>query len=227
MKKVLYGLYIIIIIGIIISIVNSDIFSSKNAAAIAAGEKIYNKQCLICHGESGKGEGKNAGTAINNQNYLNTVSDKDIFNSVKFGREGTAMPSYGPRLSDEELKNVVAFVRNWQSKEIEFDVPKTISGDVVNGEKLYNVYCINCHGEAGAGKVKMGTALSNPQYLKYTTDKQIWIATAYGREDTRMAPTLKGLDGVRQLKLDEITDIVSYIRTLKPKENTNNDYLEP
>jgi mono/diheme cytochrome c family protein len=217
MKKILYGIYIVIIIGIIICIVNSDIFSSKNGEAIAAGEKIYNKQCLICHGENGKGEGKNAGTAINNQQYLNAFSDNDIFNSVKFGREGTGMPSYGPRLSDEELNNVVAYIRNWQSQEIKFEVPKTIAGNIVNGEKLYNIYCINCHGEAGGGKLKMGTALANPQYLKYTTDKQIWISTAYGRDGTRMAPTLKGLDGVRQLKEEEITDIVTYIRSLESR----------
>jgi mono/diheme cytochrome c family protein len=217
MKKVLYGLYSIIIIGIIICIINSDVFSSKNAEAITAGEEIYNKQCLICHGENGKGEGKNAGTSINNQNYLNSVSDKDIYNSVKFGREGTGMPSYGPRMTEADLNNVVAYIRNWQSEEIDFDVPKTIAGNVVNGEKLYNVYCISCHGEAGAGKLKMGTALANPQYLKYTTDKQIWIGTAYGREDTRMAPTLKGLEGVRQLEAEDITDIVTYIRSLEAK----------
>jgi mono/diheme cytochrome c family protein len=217
MKKLLYGLYIIIIIGIIICIINSGIFSSENAKAVAAGEKVYQKQCLICHGDNGKGEGKNAGTALNNQQYLNTVSDKDIFNSVKFGREGTGMPNYGPRLSEDELNNVVAFIRNWQSEEIEFEVPKTIAGNLVNGEKLYNLYCINCHGEAGAGKLKMGTALSNPQYLKYTTDKQIWIGTAYGRDDTRMAASLKGLDGVRQLKEKEISDIVTYIRSLEGK----------
>ncbi len=217
MKKVLYGLYSIIIIGIIICIINSDVFSSKNAEAITAGEEIYNKQCLICHGENGKGEGKNAGTSINNQNYLNSVSDKDIYNSVKFGREGTGMPSYGPRMSEADLNNVVTYIRNWQSEEIDFDVPKTIAGNVVNGEKLYNVYCISCHGDAGAGKLKMGTALANPQYLKYTTDKQIWIGTAYGREDTRMASTLKGLEGVRQLGAEDITDIVTYIRSLEAK----------
>ena len=217
MKKILYGLYVIIIIGIVVCIVNSDIFSSEKAKSIAAGEKVYNKQCLICHGENGKGEGKNAGTAINNQNYLNSVSDIDIYNSVKIGREGTGMPSYGPRLSEKDLNNVVAFVRNWQSEEMDFDVPESIAGDVVNGEKLYNVYCINCHGEAGAGKLKMGTALSNPQYLKYTTDKQIWISTAYGREETRMAPTLKGLSGVRQLEEDDVSDIVTYIRSLEAK----------
>jgi mono/diheme cytochrome c family protein len=217
MKKILYGLYIVIIIGIIICIVNSDIFTRKNSEAIAAGEKIYNKQCLICHGENGKGEGKNAGTAINNQQYLSAFSDIDIFNSVKFGREGTGMPSYGPRLSEDELNNVVAYIRNWQSEEIDFEVPKTIAGNIVNGEKLYNLYCINCHGEAGSGKLKMGTALSNPQFLKFTTDKQIWIGTAYGRDDTRMAASLKGLDGVRQLEKEEITDIVTYIRSLEAK----------
>ena len=127
------------------------------------------------------------------------------------------MPSYGLRLSEDELNNVVTYIRNWQTEEIQFDVPKTVAGDVVNGEKLYNVYCMNCHGEGGSGKLKMGTALSNSQYLKYTTDKQIWISTAYGRDDTRMAATLKGLNGVRQLKKEEITDIVTYIRSLEAK----------
>lgn len=215
MKKILYGLYIVIIIGTIICITNSDLFNSKQSEAVAAGEKVYNQQCLICHGETGKGEGKNAGTAINNQHYLNTFSDKDIYNSIKFGREGTEMPAYGQSLSEKELSNVVAFIRNWQTKELEFDVPRTISGNVENGEKQYSLYCLSCHGEAGAGKLKMGTALSNPQFLKYTTDKQIWIGTAYGREETRMGPSLKGLYGARQLKKEDISDIITYIRTLE------------
>ncbi len=104
-----------------------------------------------------------------------------------------------------------------KQKEINFDVPKTLSGNPENGKKVYNLYCHNCHGEAGAGMLKMGPALSNHQYLKYTTDKQIWISTAYGREETRMGPSLKGLEGVRQLKKAEITDIVSISRTIKHK----------
>lgn len=217
MKKILYGLYMTIIIGIIICLINSDIFNSEKAQAVAAGEQIYQKQCLICHGETGRGEGKNAGTAINNQNYLSTVSNKDIFNSIKYGRENTVMPSYGPRLSDVEINNLVMYIKDWQTKEIDFDVPKKIAGNPENGEKLYELYCLSCHGESGAGKLKMGTALSNPQYLKYTTDQQIWIATAYGREDTRMGASLKGLDGVRQLKKEEISDIIMYIRSINNK----------
>ncbi|WHY76031.1 c-type cytochrome [Neobacillus sp. WH10] len=227
MKKILIGFYILIIIGIIVCISNSDIFPKKNSKAIAAGEKVYNKNCLVCHGETGKGEGINAGTALNNQKFLNTVSDKDLFNYVKYGREGTGMPAYGPRLSDKDINNLVAFMRDWQTEEKDYAAPKTISGNPERGEKQYNLYCLNCHGEAGAGKLKMGTVLANPQYLKYTTNKQIWLSTAYGREETRMGPSLKGLDGARQLSKEEISDIVSYIRTLKPKTETPNDYLKP
>jgi cytochrome c oxidase cbb3-type subunit III len=217
MKKILIGFYVLIIIGIFVCISNSDIFDSKKSEAIAAGEKLYIKNCIFCHGETGKGEGSKTGTALNSQNFLSSVSDKDLYNYVKYGREGTVMPAYGPRLSDRDLQNLVAFMRDWQTEVIELDVSKTIFGDPDRGKAQYNLYCLNCHGEAGAGKYKMGTALSNPQYLKFTTDKQIWIETAYGREETRMGPSLKGLDGARQLKEKDITDIVTYIRSLEKK----------
>lgn len=227
MKKILIGSYILIIIGIIFILGNSSLFNSEKSKAIAAGEKVYNKNCLLCHGDTGKGEGKNAGTAINNQNFLSTVTDNDLYNYVKYGREGTGMPAYGPRISEKDLNNLVAFIRNWQNKTIKFDVPNTISGNPEQGMKRYNVYCVNCHGEFGEGKLKMGSALSNPQFLKYTTDKQIWITTAYGREETRMGPSLKGLDGVRQLSKEDINDIIAYVRSIKPLEKKIENQLKP
>ena len=117
MKKTLISCYILIIIGIIFAISNTPIFGSSNSKAVSAGEKVYNKNCLICHGETGKGEGAKAGTALNNQIFLNSVSDKDLYNYVKYGREGTGMPAYGPRLSEKELQTVVAYMRNWQSED--------------------------------------------------------------------------------------------------------------
>src|SRR4051812_829430 len=104
MKKILFGFYALVIIGIIVCISNSNIFGKENSQAVTAGERVYNKNCLICHGDTGKGEGEKAGTALNNQNFLNSVTDKNIYNYIKFGREGTGMPAYGPRLSQTELK---------------------------------------------------------------------------------------------------------------------------
>jgi mono/diheme cytochrome c family protein len=217
MKKILIGIYILVTVGIIIVISNSSLLTKKDHKAIEAGEKIYQQQCFACHGENGKGEGAKEGTAINNQYFLNTYSDKDIFNQVKYGREGTVMPAYGSNLSEEDLNNVVAFIRNWQKKSIEMDSPEKISGNLENGRKKYELFCATCHGIDGAGKKKMGTVLTSPQKSLYTTDEQLWKSTAYGREETRMGPSLKGLDGVRQLSESDITDIVSYIKTLPGK----------
>jgi cytochrome c oxidase cbb3-type subunit III len=216
MKKVLIGSYLVIVISIL-AVLGFDSLkaNSKTGKAITAGETVYNEQCLACHGASGKGEGAKAGTAINNQYFLNTVSDEDMYHNVKYGREKTTMPGFGSMISEKDLRNVVAFMRNWQTDEITLTAPKSISGNIKNGKRLYNLYCLNCHGEAGAGKLNMGTSLSSPQYLKYTTDKQIWITTAYGREDTRMGPSLKGKEGVRQLKKSEITDVVTYVRSFQ------------
>ncbi|MDP4105509.1 MAG: c-type cytochrome [Bacillota bacterium] len=215
MKKVLIGLYLIIIVGIFILLLSNDLQEKKNKV-VSAGEKIFEQQCITCHGETGKGEGPKTGTALNNQHFLNTSSDNDLKNYIRYGRTGTEMPSY-QSLSNKDLNNLVAYIRNWQTENIALSAPKDIRGNVQNGIRLYKTYCLTCHGENAAGMQKMGPSLSNTEYLKYTSDKQIWITTAFGREDTRMGPSLKGQEGVRQLKENDITDIVSYIRSLQKK----------
>lgn len=217
MRKILIGSYILVMFIVIFAISNGELIDGKKSKAVAAGEKLYLQYCLACHGETGKGEGKRAGTAINNQHFLSSVSDEDLYNYVKFGRKDTDMHAYGTSLSDEDIHKLVVFIRHWQTEKISFEAPNVIAGDPDQGRGKYNLYCLSCHGEAGEGKIKMGTALANPQYLKYTSDRQIWITTAYGREETRMGPSLKGLEGARQLKKQDISDIVSYIRSLEHK----------
>lgn len=218
MKKILIGLYLLIIIAVIVLLARNHFSVNKDNQAISAGEKLYTKQlCALCHGKNGEGGGSNAGTALNNQNFLNTFSDSDLFNAIKYGRLGTAMPDFGPRMSDKDIHNLVTYIRNWQTEEIKLTAPKVIAGNPANGKRLYQLYCQTCHGKNGTGMLKMGPALANPQFLKYTSDQQIWISAAYGRENTRMGPSLKGEDGVRQLTKEEISDVVTYIRSLQEK----------
>jgi cytochrome c oxidase cbb3-type subunit III len=215
-KKILIGIYLVITLVIVFLLVQLNPKEEKDTVAIEAGEKLYTQMCAACHGSTGLGEGALQGTALNNQQFLNSVTNKDLYNYVKFGREGTLMPDY-QFLSDEQINQLVVFMRDWQTETISLKAPETISGDIENGKRVYGLYCLSCHGIDGVGKKKMGTALSNPQYLQYTTDKQIWIGTAYGRDHTRMAASLKGLDGVRQLSKTEITDVITYIRSLEKK----------
>lgn len=218
MKKVLIGLYLIAVVGIFTLLFFNNFKFNKDDKAISAGEKVYSGQCITCHGNTGKGEGAKTGTALNNQHFLNSVSDKDLMNYIKFGRTGTEMSGYQSIIAAKDLKNLVAYIRDWQTEEIKLPVPKKISGNVKNGARIYKLYCQTCHGENAAGMPEMGPSLSNTEYLKYTTNQQIWISTAYGRENTRMGSSLKGLDGVRQLTESDITDIVSYIRSLGKKQ---------
>jgi cytochrome c oxidase cbb3-type subunit III len=215
-KKILIGIYIVVTLGIIFLLFQLNPMEKKDLVAIEAGEKLYMQMCASCHGNTGLGEGAKQGTALNNQQFLNTVSNQDLYHYVKYGRKGTIMPDY-EFLSDEQLNQLVAFMRDWQTEKIHFESPETIDGDSENGERIYGLYCLSCHGVDGVGKKKMGTALSNPQYLKYTTDQQIWISTAYGRDKTRMAASLEGLEGVRQLSKDEITDVITFIRSFENK----------
>ncbi|WP_174734165.1 c-type cytochrome [Mesobacillus harenae] len=217
MRRIVIGFAAVVLIG-----AAAAVFFSKNNAQLSVevqeGEKLYRQHCVSCHGLTGQGEGAHSGTSLNNQQFLNSVSDEDLFNYVKYGRVKAMMPEYESILADEEIKKVVVFMRGWQSEQLELEAPAVLDGNPTTGERLYNLYCLTCHGESGQGINKMGTALANGDYLKYTTDKQIWISTAYGRENTRMGPSLKGQDGVRQLSEQDITDIVSFLRSFETNQ---------
>ncbi|PLR99901.1 c-type cytochrome [Bacillus sp. T33-2] len=213
MRKLLIGFAVFATIVIIAFLSHPAEFRSKEElASINQGQKLYTQLCSACHGQSGKGEGKLAGTAINNQHFLSTFSDKDIHNQIKFGRREGSMPEYGSILTDKQLDSLVSFIRSWQTKPLELEAPTALDGNPSNGKRLYSLYCSNCHGNTGSGLKSTGSALAHPNFLKYTNDEQIWISVAYGRQETRMGPSLKGLDGVRQLEKQQISDITTYIR---------------
>ncbi|WP_404329244.1 c-type cytochrome [Mesobacillus maritimus] len=225
MKKTLvaFGAIVLFIIVLMIGL-NFDKPSKEEQAFIENGEKLYNQLCLACHGENGKGEGELPGTALNNQHFLNTYADGDLYNQIKDGRFEARMPEYGSILSETEINQLVSFIRSWQTETLKLEAPTAFDGDPLNGGKLYDLYCANCHGITGSGLNGTAIALGNPDFQRHTTDEQIWISAANGREETRMGPSLKGLSGVRQLSEQQITDIVSYIRKeLGFKYNPNED----
>jgi mono/diheme cytochrome c family protein len=85
--------------------------------AVDVGEKIYVKNCSACHGDTGK-------TAVWARNGLNPpprdftspealgmLSRKRMIDAVTDGRPGTGMMPFKKRLSDEEIAEVVKFIR--------------------------------------------------------------------------------------------------------------------
>ncbi len=89
------------------------------------GRILYETHCAICHGPAGKGDGAGAKVIrqsmrdFSNPAAMRGVEDRFLFEIIKkgssqFGRSN-AMPSWGMKLSDEEIHAVVAHIRTLTS----------------------------------------------------------------------------------------------------------------
>ncbi len=95
----------------------------NDALARAKGKAIFKKTCVACHGENGEGI-ENLGKDWTQSDFIATSSDEELVEFLKVGRTlddpksaGNAiMPPKGgdPTLTDEDLLNVVKFMRTLQ-----------------------------------------------------------------------------------------------------------------
>ena len=81
------------------------------------GQKVYKENCAVCHGENGNGA-RWTQTTLNPspRNFTDpavwdSLTRERMITSVTHGRPGTAMMPFNTRLSDEEIKAVVAYIR--------------------------------------------------------------------------------------------------------------------
>ncbi len=81
----------------------------------AAGAQIFQSNCAPCHGPQGHGDGP-AGTALDpapkNLAELNKIATDDyLFWRVSKGRPGSAMAPWNGVLSEEQIWQLVSFIR--------------------------------------------------------------------------------------------------------------------
>ena len=82
--------------------------------SIAAGQKIYSKTCLMCHGKSGDADGPavielNIHPARLSDPQLETESDGSLFWKITTGKK--PMPAFGRRLSETDRWNLINYIR--------------------------------------------------------------------------------------------------------------------
>jgi mono/diheme cytochrome c family protein len=83
-----------------------------SAAHAQAAAATYKAKCASCHGADGKG-GTPAAKALGVRDFgsdeVTKMSDPDLAAIVTTGKN--KMPAYGKTLKDEEIKGLVAYVR--------------------------------------------------------------------------------------------------------------------
>jgi len=174
----------------------------------ATGLKLYRSRCTVCHGENGEGK---IGPSINNQAVLSVVSDEFLHDTIVRGRPGTAMPAWR-QLSSEDVADVIAFLRSWQTQPAKELPALRVQGDRQNGELLYTGACASCHGPHAEGA--LGPQLANAVFLDTVDDALLVQWISFGRSGTQMRPHLRGQQGNADLSRSQIEDIVTYLRSL-------------
>lgn len=90
---------------------------SAFGADMANAKKIYADKCLKCHGETGKGDGPKADTLetkardYTNKKEMAKFTDADLIKVTKDGKK--PMPGYATKLSDQEIADVIAYIRTF------------------------------------------------------------------------------------------------------------------
>lgn len=80
------------------------------------GKGLYEVHCLRCHGTEGRGDGPQARALSDSPaNFQSPTvkmkSDAQWLTTIDFGRGGTPMHSLYGRLTEQEMRAVVAYVR--------------------------------------------------------------------------------------------------------------------
>lgn len=92
---------------------------AMSEASAQEGERMFVARCSGCHGRKADGKGPNSldilprPRNLRNTAFVNSVADKRLFDSILYGVQGTAMPSwidYG--LSNTDVGNLVNFIRS-------------------------------------------------------------------------------------------------------------------
>ena len=87
---------------------------AKSDASTKAGMAIYTKNCASCHGKAGLGDGVKARALKNSPGDFSkpefqSLSDGDVFYKTKTGRD--EMPKYEGKLTDDDIWNIVNYMR--------------------------------------------------------------------------------------------------------------------
>jgi len=91
-------------------------FPNGLAGDVDRGHKLYEQNCVACHGTKGDGEGPRAyfnkpkPRNFQHEASRHTLNRPRIFNSVRMGLTGSVMPAWSKALSDQQIADVGEYV---------------------------------------------------------------------------------------------------------------------
>ena len=97
----------LLMILLTLSLVPATVGFAQDAAA------LYKSKCAVCHATDGAGDttmGKKLGVKDFRSPDVSKMTDAELFDVTKKGKN--KMPSYDKKLTDEQIKDLVKYIRN-------------------------------------------------------------------------------------------------------------------
>ena len=144
-------------------------FAWGQAGDANAGKAVYERKCLLCHGEKGDGKGPAAelldpkprdftsGIYKIRTTAGKAPSDQDLYRVISDGMPGTSMPSWAV-LPEKDRWNVVAYVKAFAADKFKEatkkqELPKDVASSadsIKRGKEMFEaIECNKCHGAEG------------------------------------------------------------------------------
>ena len=209
--------------------------SRKTPPTFKNAEETYKGLCARCHGEKGDGKGVTylyldpAPRDLTKAAFMNSKPDERFLTSLKEGVAGTSMPPWERVLSEQQRKDVLAFVFQNFVKEPRHalkdrKVPETnpvsyTPESVSAGEHIFLERCTGCHGRKADGKGPNSLDISprprnlrNSAFINNATDKRLFTSISYGVEGTAMPSWID-----YGLSQQDVGNLINFVRSLNRK----------
>jgi DMSO reductase family type II enzyme heme b subunit len=155
-----------LLIGLLVAV---PAVASAQAGDPAAGKLVYDRRCLLCHGEKGDGKGPAAellqprprdfttGVYKIRTTASKAPTDHDLFTVISEGMPGTSMPPWKV-LPEKERWNLVAYLKTFAAEKFKeapkkLELPKEVASSpesIKRGKEMYEaIECNKCHGAEG------------------------------------------------------------------------------
>jgi len=125
------GYAVVVLVGLAASLAffGRELFRREepplSPAPVLSGRGLFEAHCAVCHGPTGKGDGPGARVILQripdftDPAAMGKVTDRFLFDiiqkgSSQFGRSN-AMPSWGMKLSHDEIRALVAYIRSLEA----------------------------------------------------------------------------------------------------------------
>ncbi|OLC13639.1 MAG: hypothetical protein AUH29_12525 [Candidatus Rokubacteria bacterium 13_1_40CM_69_27] len=156
-------------VALLASIVVDVAPALAQAGDAAAGQAVYQRKCMGCHGEKGDGKGPAAelldpkprdftsGIYKIRTTSTRMPSDQDLFRVLTEGMPGTSMPPWAV-LPERDRWNLIAYIKSFASEKFKeapkkLELPKEVGASaesIKRGREMFEaIECNKCHGADG------------------------------------------------------------------------------